>query len=82
MKLLLHLLLTELGLDMATIWYNAFLFPTMLRMIAAKSDELFANRTAIVTFPFATLRMFHDSFHFHTAGYSAILHPTVGGMDE
>lgn len=78
----MHLLLLETPLDTGTEGHRTLGFLTVLGVIAAESDELFANGAASVRLALAALRVLHDSLHLGAARQTTVGVATLAGVQQ
>ena len=77
-----QVLLTQFLLDIRTERHQTLVLLAVFRMIAAKSDELFANRAATVSLSLAALRVRHHALHLLTRRQTAIYIATLTAVNE
>lgn len=63
LQAMLDLLLSKFVFDIETEWHRAFVLLAVFGMVAAKSYELFAHRTATVGLALAALGVLDNPFH-------------------
>lgn len=79
---MLQLLLAELLLDVEAEGHGALVLLAVLGVVAAEGNELLADGTPAIGFPFATFGMLHDPLHLLAGGEGAVGIPALAGMDQ
>lgn len=82
LQAVLDLLLSELVFDIETEWHGAFVLLAVFGMVAAKSYELFAHRTATVGLALAALGVLDNPFHLLAGWQRAVCVAALAGVDE
>lgn len=82
LQAVLDLLLSELVFDIETEWHGAFVLLAVFGMVAAKSYELFAHRTATVGLALAALGVLDNPFHLLAGWQGAVCVAALAGVDE
>ena len=79
---LLQLLLSQLGADVQAERHGAFRLGTVLGMVTAQGDQLFANRAAAVRLALAGSRVRHNALHLLARRQSAICVATLTSVHK
>lgn len=82
LQAVLDLLLSELVFDIETEWHGAFVLLAVFGMVAAKSYELFAHRTATVGLALAALGVLDNPFHLLAGWQRAVCVAALAGVDQ
>ena len=77
-----ELFLLQFLLELSMEWHGAFVLPTVLGVITAQGNQLYADRTAIVLLPPAAHGVRHDPLHLVARVHAAVDIPALAGVHQ